>query len=279
MQTQTQEAVASLIKKAIEKTGLKKVCVSGGYGLNIVANHYYTTQFPDVEFYFEPLADDSGNSIGMAQFVYRNESQDSTIRPIKHTFVHGTPHDLGQVDGDNITAKEIAKLIFNNNSVAVFNGLAESGPRALGNRSLLFNPLNPNAKDIVNRIKKREWYRPFAAMVLEEDASEYFVMGNIKKSPFMTINFPVKESKISVIPGVVHVDNTCRIQTVSKEDGHIYELLQEFKKISGHGILLNTSLNLAGEPLVDTVDDVKSMMKRSELTYTWFPEIKKILKK
>ena len=279
VQTQTQDAVCYLIEKAIKKTGLKKICISGGYGLNIVANYYYTTKFPDVEFYFEPLADDSGNSIGMAQFVYRNESQDSTIKPLKDTFVHGKKHNLDNINGQLVSASEIAKLIYDNNSVAVFNGLAESGPRALGNRSLLFNPLNPLAKDIVNRIKKREWYRPFAAMVLEEDAGEYFEMGNIKKSPFMAINFPVKDLKSSIIPGVTHVDNTCRIQTVSSNDGHIYELLTEFKNISGHGILLNTSLNLAGDPLVETVDDLLDMMNRSELSYVWFPEIKKILKK
>lgn len=277
VQVQTQEAVCSLIQKAIDKTGLKKICITGGYGLNIVANHYYTTKFPDVEFFFEPLADDSGNSIGMAMYVYRNESQDSKIIPINTTFIHGKEDDLLAINGTECTISEIAKMLFNNQSVAAFNGLAEGGPRSLGNRSILFNPLNPNAKDIVNKIKKREWYRPFAAMVLEEDADQYFNMGNIKSSPYMTINFPVKEISRSLIPGVVHVDGTCRIQTVTKDIPHIYELLQEFKKLSGHGILLNTSFNLAGKPLVDDVLDAVGVLKNSNLDAIWFPSINKIV--
>lgn len=279
VQVQTQEAVCSLIQKAIDKTGLKKICITGGYGLNIVANHYYTTRFPDVEFFFEPLADDSGNSLGMAMFVYRNESADSRIMPLTHTFFNGVEHDLSSVDGDSCTIKDIAAMLYNNKSIAAFNGLAEAGPRSLGHRSILFNPLNPNAKDIVNKIKKREWYRPFAAMVLEEDAANYFEMGNLKSSPFMTINFPVKEDSCDLIPGVVHVDKTCRIQTVTKDIPHIYELLLEFKKLSGHGILLNTSFNLAGTPLVDSVADALSVLEASELNAVWFPAINKIKQK
>lgn len=279
VQIQTQEAVCSLIRKAIEKTNLKKICITGGYGLNIVANHYYTAQFPDVEFYFEPLADDSGNSLGMAMLYYRMETSDTTIRKIKNTFVHGKPADLSTIDGDNCSVTDIATLLYNNQSVGVFNGLAESGPRALGNRSILFNPLNPNAKDIVNKIKNREWYRPFAAMVLDEDASTYFDLGNIKECPFMTISFPVLESARSIIPGVVHADNTCRIQTVSKNDGHIFELLTKFKEISGHGILLNTSFNLAGQPLIEEPPEALDILKNSNLNVVWFPEINKMVKK
>jgi carbamoyltransferase len=276
VQQQTQEAVCHLIQKAIDKTGLKKICITGGYGLNIVANHYYTTKFPDVEFYFEPLADDSGNSLGGAMFVYRNESQDSKIRKIEHTFIHGTHHSLDGITGTDCTVDQVAKLIANNNSVGVFNGLAESGPRALGNRSILFNPCNPNAKDIVNKIKNREWYRPFAAMVLEEDAPTYFNMGHIVSCPFMTMSFPVKDEMKDVIPGVVHADNTCRIQTVTKKDGHIYELLSAMKNITGHGILLNTSFNLAGKPLIEEPQEAIEVLSTSHLNYVWFPEIKKL---
>jgi carbamoyltransferase len=279
VQQQTQEAVCSLIRKAIEKTNLKKVCITGGYGLNIVANHYYTTQFPDVEFYFEPLADDSGNSIGMAMMYYRMETSDTTVRKIKNTFIHGKPADLSKIEGEVCSVNDIAKILVNDQSVGVFNGLAESGPRALGNRSILFNPLNPAAKDIVNKIKNREWYRPFAAMVLKEDASMYFDLGNIKECPFMTISFPVLENAREIIAGVVHADNTCRIQTVSKEDGHTYELLKEFKKISGHGILLNTSFNLAGQPLIEEPNEALEILHTSNLNVVWFPEINKMVRK
>jgi carbamoyltransferase len=278
VQTQTQEAVGNLIEKAIEKTGIKKVCISGGYGMNIVANHYYTQRFSDVEFYFEPLSDDTGITIGAAKVVYHNETKDKTIRPLKTTSFHGIKHDISSYKGKTTSTKDIAQFLYENKSVAVYTGLAEAGQRALGNRSILFNALNPNAKELVNKIKKREWYRPFACIVLEEDARTYFDMGRIKSSPFMTICFPVRSEYVKIIPGVTHIDNTCRIQTVSQEDKYLYELLNEFKKLSGHGIVLNTSFNLAGEPLVETPEDALNTLNNSCLDYLWFEETQQLFR-
>ena len=278
IQTQTQEAVGNLIKKAIEKTGIKQVCISGGYGMNVVANHYYLQRFPDVEFYFEPLCDDTGGSIGAAKMFWYFETQDKTIRPLKTTSFHGVTYDISSYKERTKSVKDIANLLNQDKSVAVYTGIAEAGQRALGNRSILFNALNPDAKDLVNTIKNREWYRPFACMVLEEDASIYFNMGRIKSSPFMTICFPVRPEYVKIIPGVTHIDNTCRIQTISKTDGYLYELLQEFKKLSGHGILLNTSFNLAGEPLVETPEDAFNTLNNSCLDYLWFEETQQLFK-
>jgi carbamoyltransferase len=278
IQTQTQEAVGNLIEKAIEKTGVKKVCISGGYGMNVVANHYYLQRFPDVEFYFEPIADDTGSAIGAAMLYYHALTKDSTIRPLKTTSFHGIKHDISSYKGKTTLIKDIAELLWKNKSVAVYTGLAEAGQRALGNRSILFNALNPDAKELVNKIKNREWYRPFAAMVLEEDANIYFDMGRIKSSPFMTVCFPVRPEYVKIIPGVTHVDNTCRIQTVSQDDHYLYELLNEFKKLSGHGILLNTSFNLAGEPLVETPEDAFNTLNNSCLDYLWFEETQQLFK-
>jgi carbamoyltransferase len=278
IQTQTQEAVGNLIEQAIEKTGIKKVCIVGGYGMNVVANHYYLQRFPDVEFYFEPLSDDTGITIGAAKVVYHSETKDKTIRPLKTTSFHGIKHDISSYKGKSTSTKDIAKLLYENRSVAVYTSLAEAGQRALGNRSILFNALNPDAKDLVNKIKKREWYRPFACMVLEENADDYFDMGRIKSSPFMTICFPVRPEYVKIIPGVTHIDNTCRIQTVSKEDKYLYELLNEFKKLSGHGIVLNTSFNLAGEPLVETPEDAFNTLNNSCLDYLWFEETQQLFK-
>jgi carbamoyltransferase len=278
IQTQTQEAVGNLIEKAIEKTGVKKVCISGGYGMNIVANHYYLQRFPDVEFYFEPIADDTGGAIGTAKMFWYFQTKDKTIRPLKTTSFHGITYDISSYKGKTTSIKDIAKLLYQNKSVAVYTGLAEAGQRALGNRSIFFNALNPDAKDLVNKIKKREWYRPFACMVLEEDANQYFDMVRIKSSPFMTICFPVRPEYIKIIPGVTHIDNTCRIQTVSKIDGYLYKLLQEFKKLSGHGIVLNTSFNLAGEPLVETPEDAFNTLNNSCLDYLWFEETQQLFK-
>jgi carbamoyltransferase len=267
LQLQTQEVVCKLIKKAIEKTGIKKVCISGGYGMNILSNSYYVKQFPDVEFYFEPLSTDGGITIGSAMFHYRKESGDTEIKPLKSISFHGFKHDVSSYKGVDSSLTDIAKLLYDNKSVAVYTGLAEAGQRALGNRSILFNALNAGAKDIVNKIKRREWYRPFAAVVLEEDAELYFDMGRTKKNLFMTQSFDVKTD---LIPGVTHVDNTCRVQTVS--EGYLYDLLVEFKKLSGHGILLNTSFNLAGKPLVETPKQALETLNTSVLDYLWFEE-------
>lgn len=276
VQSQTQEAVGNLIEKAIQKSGCSNVCVVGGYGMNIVANHYYLQRFPDVNFYFEPNADDGGLPIGAAMLYYRSFTKDKTIRPLKTTAFHGISYDVSQYEGKTTSIEEIANLLQQDKSVAVYTGLAEAGQRALGNRSILFNALNPDAKNIVNKIKKREWYRPFAAMVLEEDANIYFDMERIKSSPFMTISFPVREDYTNIIPGVTHIDNTCRIQTISKENGYIYDLLHEFKKLTGHGIILNTSFNLAGDPLVETPEDAFKTLNESTLDYLLFEETRQL---
>jgi carbamoyltransferase len=278
VQIQTQEAVGNLIEKAIQKSGCTNICVVGGYGMNVVANHYYLQRFPDVKFYFEPNADDGGLPIGAAMLYYHSLSKDKTIRPLKTTSFHGIKHDISSYKGKTTSVKDIAKLLYQDKSVAVYTGLAEAGQRALGNRSILFNALNPDAKDLVNKIKKREWYRPFACMVLQEDANIYFDMGNIKSSPFMTICFPVRPEYVKIIPGVTHIDNTCRIQTVSQEDHYLYELLCEFKTLSGHGIVLNTSFNLAGEPLVETPEDAFNTTNNSCLDYLWFEETQQLFK-
>lgn len=278
VQKQTQEAVASLISRYVEKTGVKNVCIAGGYGLNVVANYYYVTQFPDINFFFEPIPDDSGNSIGAAMKFYRDETFDTKIYPLDHIFFNGKKHKLDAIVGDKITIKDVAKLLSENKSIAVYQGLAEAGPRALGNRSILFDARDKDAKTKVNKIKKREWYRPFAGMVLEEDTEIYFNTGKIKQSEFMTISFPVTTKALKDIPGIIHVDETCRIQTVNKSNPIIYDLIKEFKIITGVGVLLNTSFNLAGKPLVETPQDAIDTLNSSNLDYVWFPEISTIVK-
>jgi carbamoyltransferase len=277
VQNQTQAAACYLIEKAIEKTGSKNVVISGGYGLNVVANNFYIKKFPNINFFFEPLSDDSGNSIGGAMMSYRMFTKDTTIYPMRNTFIHGKEYSLESIPGVPIDIEGVCDLLLSKRSVAVFNGLAEGGPRALGNRSILFDPRVENSKEIVNKIKKREWYRPFAAMVLEEDAEKYFDMLGLKSSPYMTISFDVKDITKKLFPGVVHVDNTCRIQTVSQRDGLMYNLLLSFKEKTGHGVLMNTSFNLAGEALVETPDDALKTLNESSLDFVWFPQINKVV--
>jgi len=271
VQKQCQDHMCKLIEKAIEKTGSKNICITGGFGLNVVANGYYTKKFPDINFYFEPLADDSGNSLGAAMYIYRENTADMVIRKLQSTSFHGFNYDVSNIPGVKSSYKDIANILNDQKSVAIFSGNAEAGPRALGNRSILFDARNVDGKEIVNKIKNREWYRPFAAVVLEEDAHLYFDM-SVQKSPFMTISFDALSGVKDLIPSVIHVDNTCRIQTVSSDNTHLYNLLTEFKKISGIGILLNTSFNLAGQPLVENPQHAIDVLHNSLLDHVWFAD-------
>lgn len=277
VQKYTQDQVARLVEKSIIETGIKKICLTGGYALNVVCNGFLIKEFPDVDFYFEPIADDNGNSMGAAMYHYREISKDTNINSISTTFTHGINHSLNEIKGESVSVEDVASLILNNKSVAIYNGLAESGPRALGNRSILYNALNKDAKREVNIIKKREWYRPFAAAVLEEDAKIYFDI-RIDSSPFMTASFDVNKEYKDLLFGVMHVDGSCRIQTVPNDGSFLRSLLEDLKRKTGHGIILNTSFNLAGDPLVETPEEAIEVLNCSTLDYLWFPEIKKILK-
>tara|TARA_B100000214_G_scaffold336859_1_gene281063 strand:- start:39 stop:560 length:522 start_codon:yes stop_codon:yes gene_type:complete len=161
---------------------------------------------------------------------------------------------------------DVVKNIIEGKIVAIFQGGSEWGPRALGNRSILFDPRNPDAKDIVNKVKKREWYRPFAGTILLEHANDYFEMLTIKETPYMSYAIPAKQKAKDEVPGIIHVDGTCRIQTVTREQNkHYYDLIEEFYKQTGVPILFNTSFNLAGEPLVETLEDAMDTVKRSAI--------------
>tara|TARA_R110000824_G_scaffold113066_1_gene262618 strand:+ start:1092 stop:1616 length:525 start_codon:yes stop_codon:yes gene_type:complete len=172
-----------------------------------------------------------------------------------------------------ITDKETAiDKILQQEIVAIFQDSSEYGPRALGNRSLLFDPRNKNGKNIVNKIKRREWFRPFAGTVLLEHANDWFEMGTIKESPYMSFAMPVKEKKKPIIPSITHVDGTCRIQTVTKKQNtNFYDLIELFYNKTNVPILLNTSFNLAGEALVETKKDALDTLEKSDINYLYTP--------
>ena len=169
---------------------------------------------------------------------------------------------------------EAVKILLDQKPLVIFQGDSEWGPRALGNRSILFDPRNPNAKDIVNKVKRREWYRPFAGTILLEYVNDYFEMLTIKESPYMSYAIPAKQKAKDEVPGIIHVDGTCRIQTVTrKQNKHFYDLIEEFYKQTGVPILFNTSFNLAGEPLVETLEDAKDTVNRSDIDLLYTPEL------
>ena len=164
-------------------------------------------------------------------------------------------------------------LIDKEQIVAIFQGESEWGHRALGNRSILFDPRHPQAKQIVNKVKMREDYRPFAGTVMLEHANDYFDMRQLKESPWMSFAINAKQSAYENVPSLVHADGTCRIQTVTREQNkNYYDLIEAFYNITGVPMIFNTSFNLGGEALVETIEDAITTCQKSQINYLYVPE-------
>lgn len=181
---------------------------------------------------------------------------------------------------ENIEPYDIANLLLDNNIICIFNGRSEAGSRALGNRSLIFNPKISTNKDMVNEIKGREKFRPLACSILLDEVKNWFYMNEIEESSYMTYSFDVKEEKKDLIPSVIHVDDTCRIQTVTKENNfNYYSIIESFFNLTNIPLIGNTSFNLAGEPIVETIEDAIKTIYNSKLNFLYFPECKFLIKK
>jgi carbamoyltransferase len=182
------------------------------------------------------------------------------------------------MESKTVTPLDVAKLIADKNIVALFQGRSEAGYRALGNRSILYDPRDPNGKDHVNVVKRREWYRPFAASVMLEHVHDWFDMRGLNDSPFMMFAVDVKENKKKLIPCVTHVDGTCRIQTVAQEQNFsFYNLINEFYNLTSVPMIFNTSFNLAGEVIVETEDEAIDVLQRSKIEYLYIPDKQKLI--
>lgn len=220
------------------ETGKKNLVFMGGCALNCAANTMLWKIFDDV--WIMPNPGDAGSSLGAAAALYSKHIN------WKHPYLG---HDLG---GEYPVTQIITSLI-RDKIAPVATGRAEYGPRALGNRSILADPRDPNIKDKVNLIKKRELFRPFAPVVMEEHASKWFNMDFT--SPYM--QYAVQCLQQDKIPAVVHKDGTSRVQTVNKEQHPgLYNVLSNWYAITGVPILLNTSLNIKGQPLLNDINDV-----------------------
>jgi len=228
------------MRYAKQKTKKTKLVFMGGCALNCSANTKLWDIFKDI--WIMPNPGDAGSSLGAAAALYG-----------KHLDWQG-PY-LGHKIGDKYPAVEIFEAIKKNKIVAVANGRAEYGPRALGNRSILADPRDPNIKDKVNQIKQRELFRPFAPVVMEEYASKWFDMSFT--SPYM--QYAVKCLRPNQIPSVVHIDGTSRVQTVNRnQHPGLWRVLNKFFLETGVPVLLNTSLNIKGQPLLNDENDIKN---------------------
>ena len=282
VQNETQTLVGDLIEKAVDKTGHNNIVIAGGYGLNCVANYYYKERFPDLNIFVDPISHDGGTAIGLAKLLYYDQEEaDTTVRPMSTLYLgpeRKEDYDFGDIETKDVKAADVAKLIADKNIVALFQGRSEAGPRALGNRSILYDPTDPNGKDFVNTVKGREWFRPFAGSMLQENFEEWFETRGLEESPYMMYAMDFKTEKHGEVPAITHVDGTCRIQTVTKEQNpNYYSLIKEFDKITGVPILFNTSFNLAGQPLVETLEDAMMTVKNSDINYLYLPDMGKLV--
>lgn len=269
-----EKAYLGYIKRAQELTKSKNLALAGGCALNCVANGRIMSDTGFEKVYIQPGANDGGCAIGAA-FLVASEVGDvvGSMPRCEHTYWGPYLSDaeieqeLQQLQAsygyayeklDNPSIKA-AELLFDGKIIGWFQGRMEFGPRALGNRSILSAPFPQSAKDRLNiEIKHREAFRPFAPAVLEECLNEYFEAN--MDDPFMLMAFKIKEDKVASIPAVAHVDDTGRIQTVKKNvNPMFYALIEEFRRLSGIGVVVNTSFNDKAEPIVTTVaDTIKS---------------------
>jgi carbamoyltransferase len=290
LQKQTQEQVLDIIISATKLANKKQVVFSGGYALNCVANYYFLDRLnkEDIELYVEPISNDGGTAIGVALWGYYELTQ-STERMNARDIYLGPEYFYSEDDIATLAEKygatikdanddDVIEIMRDKNIVALFQGRSENGPRALGNRSLLFDPTFKDGKDFVNLIKKREYFRPFAGSILAEDVHEWFDLRGMQDSPHMMYAVNCKEGIEEKIPSIIHVDGTCRIQTVSKQDNPIYHrIISRFKEKTGVPIVFNTSFNLGGEPLVETLEDALWTLQQSDIQYLYLPEYNKLL--
>ena len=287
IQTESQQMVLDLIRKAVNMSGNTNVVLSGGYGLNCVANYWFLDQLKDegINLYVEPVSNDAGTALGAALLQHQLVTKDMTVKPKLHDLYTGPSYEY---DTEYITAiaehygasrifeanhKDAVELITNKNIVALFQGRSEAGPRALGNRSILYDARDPDGKDHVNVVKRREYFRPFAGSILKEHVHDWFDLRGMDETPFMMYAVNCQPGIEERIPAIIHVDGTCRIQTVTPDvNKNYYEIIQEYYNQTDCPIIFNTSFNLGGEPLVETLDDALRTLANSLIEYLYLPE-------
>jgi carbamoyltransferase len=283
IQKVTEELLVSMAKHLRHTTGLKHLCMAGGVALNSVANTRILKESGFEELYVQPAAGDGGGALGAALWAYntllgkpRNftmqhaywgrENSDAEISDF--LVENNIPHS--RFSNEDQLLDQVVDHLTGGKVVGWSQGRFEWGPRALGNRSIIADPRNPNMKDIVNaKIKFREPYRPFAPSVLAECAEKYFELPNATHhcpARYMLYVVPVREREQATLPAITHVDGTGRLQTVFKDQSpRYYKLIERFGQATGVPVILNTSFNLKGEPIVNTPANAFNTFSKSEM--------------
>ena len=277
IQAYTETVMTSIVMGLLEKYQMDHICAAGGLFLNCLLNHLLVKECPIKEAFFFPAAGDDGQAIGNALFAYRNHfgSLVSTRLASPYLGLSYTDEEIERVLrshsltyqrlDDRALARALAREIFENKIIALHRGRTEIGPRALCHRSILANPTSPDMKDILNsRVKHREAFRPFAPVVTAERQFDIFELK--QESPFMLFAPLVKEAYRDRLPSITHVDGTARVQSVTyQQEPFIHTLLCEFEECSGLPVLLNTSFNVAGEPIVESPEDAISTFLKTQI--------------
>ena len=242
------------------------LCLCGGAALNVLVNEKIKEKY-DRPLYVPPNPHDGGLSLGHL-FMYREPTErvDITYSGLPLLDRNKLPEYIEKYNAKKVNKKEIAEIIKDGKIIGLVYGDSEVGPRALGNRSIVCDPNIADMKDILNsKVKFREWYRPFAPFCKKEDAHKYFDSPNFDNLEYMSY---APKVKVETLPSITHVDGTARLQTVTEEShSHFYELLTEFGKISETNVLLNTSFNIRGYPILSTIKDALYALENTEMDY------------
>ncbi len=268
IQVVTEEVLLKMARALAKETGLKRLCMAGGVALNCVANGRILDETPFEELYIQPAAGDGGGAVGAALYCYHSLLGKPRKLVMKHgywgkaygdseirSFLEAEGIKYEYCDDQSKLVTRVADTLAQGKVVGWFQGRFEWGPRALGSRSIIADPRRAEMKDVINTmIKFREPYRPFAPSVLAERAEEYFELPQAPKhypARFMLLVRKVKPDKHEVVPAITHVDGTGRLQAVHRQESPLYyQLIETFGQATGVPLILNTSFNLKGEPIV-----------------------------
>ena len=279
-----EEVLFKMLNYIYAETKSKNIVLAGGCGLNSVANGKILRNTPFKNIWIQPNSSDGGTSLGVAVYIYNailgNKKgyglkdvylgPEFTTEEVK-AFLDKNNIKYSQFKNDAELSNSTAKLIFENKVVGWFQGRMEWGPRALGSRSILSNPCNPNMQEILNlKVKHREKFRPFAPVICEDDALRYFDCDKPIPEPtdFMLMVYLIKKKWHKKIPAVTHIDGSGRLQTIRKSQNPLYyDVIKKFGKLSGIPILINTSFNVRGEPIVCTYYDAYKCMMGTGIDY------------